>query len=169
MVCYNADVMNVTIIAVDPTNPDAILLIQHLSVELGSRYGDDGAGAFAAKHVQIPRSVFVIAYVDGRPVGCGALKPFCADTPNIAEVKRMFVESDLRGRGLSRQILAKLEDVALENGYDTVRLETGKKQPEAIGLYRSAGYYQIPCYGQYARRLLSVCFEKKINQEEEVS
>jgi putative acetyltransferase len=74
----------------------------------------------------------------------------------------------MRGRGLSRQILAKLEDVALENGYNTVRLETGKRQPEAIGLYESAGYHRIPCYGQFAHQPLSVCFEKKIFKEEEV-
>jgi GNAT superfamily N-acetyltransferase len=160
--------MNLTLTAADPTSADATLLIQHLSAELGSCYGDDGAGAFSTQDVQIPRSVFIIAYVDGRPVGCGALKPFSPDTPNIAEVKRMFVEPNRRGQGLSRQILTKLENVALENGYNTIRLETGKKQPEAIGLYKSAGYYQIPCYGQYARQPLSMCFEKKIFKEEEV-
>jgi GNAT superfamily N-acetyltransferase len=160
--------MNLTIIPTDPTNPDATVLIQRLSAELGNRYGDDGSGAFSVEDVQIPRSVFVIAYVDGNPMGCGALKPFSPETPGIAEVKRMFVEPHVRGRGLSRKILANLEDVALENGYDTVRLETGKKQPEAIGLYKSAGYYQIPCYGQFAHRPLSVCFEKKIFKEEGV-
>lgn len=160
--------MNLTLTPTDPTSADATLLIQHLSAELGSRYGDDGAGAFSVEDVQAPRSVFIIVYVDGQPVGCGALKPFSPDTPNIAEVKRMFVEPNMRGRGLSRQILAKLENVALENEYDRIRLETGRKQIEAIGLYESAGYHQIPCYGQYAHRSLSVCFEKKIFKEEEV-
>ena len=159
--------LNLLIIPADPTGPDATLLIQHLSAELGSRYGDDGAGAFSVEDVQIPRSAFVIAYVDGHPMGCGALKPFALDMPNIAEVKRMFVEPDMRGQGLSKKILAKLESIALENGYDTIRLETGQKQSEAIGLYKSARYYQIPCYGQYAHRPLSVCFEKKIFKEEE--
>ena len=131
--------MNLTITTTDPTCVEATLLIQHLSTELGNRYGDDGTGAFSVEDVQVPRSVFVVAYVDEKPAGCGALKPFSPDMPNIAEVKRMFVEPNMRGRGLSRQILAKLEDVALENGYNTVRLETGKRQPEAIGLYESAG------------------------------
>jgi putative acetyltransferase len=150
----------------DPTSPDAALLIEHLSMELGSRYGDDGAGAFDPRDVQIPRAAFVIAYADDHPVGCGALKPFGLETPAIAEIKRMFVEPDMRGQGLSRLILARLEQISLEFGYDTIRLETGLKQPEAIGLYERSGYCRIPCYGHYAQRPLSVCFEKQISNEQ---
>jgi GNAT superfamily N-acetyltransferase len=148
----------------DPTGPDAALLIEHLSMELGSRYGDNGAGAFGPHDVQVPRAAFVIAYVDGRPLGCGALKPFDSETPNIAEIKRMFVEPDMRGQGFSRLILARLEQISLEFGYDTIRLETGLKQPEAIGLYERSGFSRIPCYGDYAQQTLSVCFEKQISK-----
>ena len=82
--------------------------------------------------------------------------------PGVGEVKRMYVEPDMRGRGLSRQILQKLEDTAREFGYTTLRLETGLKQPEAIGLYETAGYGRIPPYGHYVNSPHSVCFEKAL-------
>ena len=55
-----------------------------------------------------------------------------------------------------------LESAAREHGYLTLRLETGTRQPEAIGLYRSAGYGEIPCFGEYADDQFSVCFEKRL-------
>ena len=55
-----------------------------------------------------------------------------------------------------------LESAAREHGYSTLRLETGTRQPEAIGLYRSAGYGEIPCFGAYADDQFSVCFEKRL-------
>jgi hypothetical protein len=68
-------------------------------------------------------------------------------------------------RGLSmvqRQILVALESSARERGYSTLQLETGTRQPEAIKLYRSAGYCEIPCFGDYADGQFSVCFEKRL-------
>ena len=138
---------------------DALTLIRHLSAELGTRYGDDGAGAFSPDDMDAPGAAFVIARVNGQPVGCGALRPM---EPGVGEVKRMYVEPDMRGRGLSRQILQKLEDTAREFGYTTLRLETGLKQPEAIGLYETAGYGRIPPYGHYVNSPHSVCFEKAL-------
>jgi ribosomal protein S18 acetylase RimI-like enzyme len=72
----------------------------------------------------------------------------------------MYVLPEFRGRGLSRKILKRLEELAVEKGLATIRLETGNRQPEAIGLYRSAGYVEIPRYGEYAHNPTSVCFEK---------
>jgi ribosomal protein S18 acetylase RimI-like enzyme len=74
----------------------------------------------------------------------------------------MFVLPEFRGRGIARHILMALESTAQERGYSTLRLETGTRQPEVIGLYKSAGYGEIPCFGEYAGDLFSVCFEKRL-------
>jgi putative acetyltransferase len=79
--------------------------------------------------------------------------------PGVGEIKRMFVVRDFRGCGIGRRILAALESRALELGHRTLRLETGKGQPEAICLYRSSGYREIAGFGEYAENEFSVCFE----------
>ena len=83
---------------------------------------------------------------DGRPIGCGALR---ALEPGAAEVKRMYVVPAARGRGVSRLVLAGLEAEALARGWTTLRLETGPRQPEAIGLYTAAGYAPVGAFGHY--------------------
>jgi GNAT superfamily N-acetyltransferase len=83
---------------------------------------------------------------DGTPIGCGALREL---GPGAAEVKRMYVVPAARGRGVSRLVLAGLEAEALTRGWTTLRLETGPRQPEAIGLYTSAGYHPVPAFGHY--------------------
>ena len=80
----------------------------------------------------------------------------------VAEVKRMFVADGARKRGIGRAILGALELAAIGLGYRVARLETGIRQPEAIGLYESAGYRRIDCYGRYASNELSVCYEKEL-------
>jgi len=102
---------------------------------------------------------FLAARIDGRPVGCGGIARF-DDTRG--ELKRMYVEPGSRGHGLGRRILDALEQEARELGYVAVVLETGDKQPEALGLYVSSGYERIPCYEPYASRELSLCFEKQL-------
>src|SRR5215210_3261138 len=85
----------------DPLHPDAVALVAALSAELAPRYGDDGSGAFKPSDVQVPRAAFVVARLGGRPVGCGALRPFeDGGAVDTAEVKRMFVFPDVRGRGV---------------------------------------------------------------------
>jgi GNAT superfamily N-acetyltransferase len=83
---------------------------------------------------------------DGTPIGCGALR---ALEPGAAEVKRMFVVPAARGRGVSRLVLAGLEAEALARGWTTLRLETGPRQPEAVGLYTAAGYAPVEAFGHY--------------------
>jgi GNAT superfamily N-acetyltransferase len=90
-----------------------------------------------------PYGAFLIAYLDGEAVGCGGFKRLDVRT---AEIKRMFVAADARGRGLGRRILEQLESGARAAGYDTIRLDTGDRLPVAIELYRSAGYHEIPDY-----------------------
>src|SRR5262245_21662391 len=131
--------------AADPRDPDAALLIARLTEELSRRYEEeDGGGGFRVEHVLQPRSVFVVGWLGGRAVACGALRPLQGDT---AEVKRMYVEPDVRGRGLGRRILAELETHARRWGYTAVWLETGVLQPEAIRIFETSGYHQIENYG----------------------
>lgn len=148
---------DIVIIPEDPHSHTAARLIAKLSKELSELYGDDGAGSFRPDDVRVPRAAFVIARADDVAVGCGALRPVDQST---AEVKRMFVEPEARGRGVARLILAKLEAVAREFGYERIILETGIHLHGAIRLYEAAGYRRMACYGQYVDNPLSVCFEK---------
>ena len=109
----------------------------------------------------IPRAAFVVAWLDSEAIGCGALRPMPDTT--IAEVKRMYVRSAARGKGIAVSILEKLEVLAGEFGYQKIWLETGIYQPEAIRLYEKSGYTRIPCYGIYENNPLSVCYEKSLS------
>jgi len=90
--------------------------------------------------------VLVVRDDDGTALGCGALRALGDD---VAEVKRMYVVPGARGRGVSKAVLRGLEDAARRNGWTTLRLETGPRQPEAIGLYTGAGYRPIGAFGAY--------------------
>jgi len=122
----------------------------------------DGAEhSFYAQFNKIDKIRYVIvAYEDGEPVGCGAIKEF---SEGVAEIKRMFVKPEYRGRGIAKSILSELELWASELTFNECILETGKKQPEAIRLYHKSGYETIPNYGQYAGVENSVCMKKSIN------
>jgi len=104
----------------------------------------------------------VVAWVKGEPVGCGAFRPLSEEENNVAEIKRMYVEPDMRRRGISRSILIELEKLARDCGYSVVRLETGLRQPNAIRLYETSGYQRIEPFGRYRDDPLSVCFEKSL-------
>ena len=92
-------------------------------------------------------------------MACGGL---CRHDSATAEIRRMYVLPPHRGAGLSRLVLAALEDEARSLGYTRVRLETGVRQQEALALYRSSGFEEIPRYGPYVDDELSVCFEKPL-------
>ncbi|MBA2683150.1 MAG: GNAT family N-acetyltransferase, partial [Gemmatimonadaceae bacterium] len=92
-----------------------------------------------------------------RAVACGAFRPL---SPGIAEIKRMFVEPEYRGRGYSRAMLVMLERLAFESGYTTVWLETRPLQHAAIALYEKLGYERIPNYGMYMGKQECLCYGK---------
>ena len=82
-------------------------------------------------------------YSGGEPVACGGLKALETRT---AEIKRLYVRPDMRRRGLGRRLLDQLEGVARTQGYAAVRLDTGARQPNAVRLFKAAGYREIPDY-----------------------
>jgi GNAT superfamily N-acetyltransferase len=104
-----------------------------------------------------PYGGFFVVYLRGTAVGCGGFKRLDRRT---AEIKRMFVLPEARNRGIARRILEHLEREATKAGYGLVRLDTGDRQPEALHLYRSAGYEEIPDYN--GNPAASYWFEKSV-------
>ncbi len=137
---------------------DFRMLIKELDNDLRKRNGDimdvyDGHNVIG--HID----TVVIAYLGSIPAGCGCFKKYSDDT---AEIKRMYVRPNARGKGLSRMILNELEAWAKSLGFAYVVLETGSKQREALGLYKRAGYVNIPAYPPYIDLPDSVCFKKNL-------
>ena len=142
----------------DSDNPDFIGLVRNLDADLAQRDGADHS--FYSQFNKIDKIKYaVVAYEDNIPVGCGAIKEY---NPDAMEVKRMYTLPANRGQGVASRILKELEIWATELSYARCLLETGKRQPEAIELYKKNGYRLIPNYGQYAGIENSVCFEKGI-------
>lgn len=106
-----------------------------------------------------PDGVFVLVRDGERPVACGGIARFDASR---AEVKRMYVVPDARGRGLGRRVLEELEEQARSFGYTGLVLETGHKSAAALALYESSGYERIASYPPYDTRALSLCFAKRL-------
>ena len=102
---------------------------------------------------------FLVVRVDGQAVGCGAL---LLGQPEYAEVKRMYVKPEARRIGVGAAILRELEDLAGGENPTCVRLETGVRQPEALTLYRRAGYVDRGPFGDYPADPLSVFMEKEL-------
>jgi len=127
-----------------------------LDAELAERDGEDHS--FYDQFNKIDAIKHALVFYDGEtPVACGAIKEHA---PNAMEVKRMYTLPKFRGRGLASKTLVGLENWARELGYAKCVLETGKRQPEAIALYKKNDYTITPNYGQYIGIENSVCFEK---------
>jgi GNAT superfamily N-acetyltransferase len=139
-------------------NPDFVHLVKLLDADLAVRDGNDHVFYNQFNKIDKIRHA-VVVYDNATPVACGAIKEF---SPEAMEVKRMYTLPGHRGKGMAGIVLKELEEWAVEMGYPTCVLETGKKQPEAIALYLKCGYEIIPNYGQYAGIENSVCFEKKV-------
>jgi ribosomal protein S18 acetylase RimI-like enzyme len=133
---------------VDVASADAQRCLRAYVAELNRRAPERGfdpeKGATARPHeVRPPRGAFVVAYVRGEAVGCGAVKHHPG---GVSDIKRMWVAEGARGLGIGRRLLARLEDLARAHGSTQARLETNDVLAEAIGLYRSAGYRQVPAF-----------------------
>lgn len=169
--CAPADLPEVPSLLLTPVgydHPAVVDLVARVQAEYVERYGSEDASPIDLAEFAGPDGLFLLGTVGGpggEPVATGAWRRTSVEAlggTRIAEIKRMYVVPDHRGRGLSRLVLAELERTAAAAGYDTLVLETGLKQPEAIALYLSAGYQQIPGFGYYCGSELSRCFGKRI-------
>lgn len=129
---------------VDPASREARWCVARYFSELAERFehGFDPGRSIPADDAELrpPRGAFLVASVDGEPVACGAVKVIA---PGVGSLKRMWVSGSLRGLGFGRRMLEALESQAHELGLRTLRLETNRALPEAVALYRSAGYAEV--------------------------
>lgn len=143
------------------TSTVAAAMISALNAELSTRYPEAGANHFRLNPEEVieGRGAFLVAYRDGKPLGCGAIRRLDERT---AEIKRMYVDPNARGQGIGRMLLGALESEARRLHVGRIVLETGERQPEALALYVSSGFARIPAFGEYVGSPLSVCMEKKL-------
>jgi len=147
------------------SHPDAGALVARVQEEYVERYGSPDETPVDPAMFDPPDGLFLVAYVDGVPVGTGAWRRsavLALGGSLGAEIKRMYVVPEQRGTGVARRILAELEDTAAAAGHDLLVLETGLMQPEAIGLYESSGYVPIDGFGHYRSSDLNRCFGKRL-------
>ncbi|MEU6115747.1 GNAT family N-acetyltransferase [Streptomyces sp. NPDC047117] len=134
-------------------HPDAVELDELVQQEYVLRYGDPDVTPLDPEMFVPPNGAYLLAYEDGRPLATGGWRTQDAGDDGYAdgdaEIKRMFVTAEARGRGLARRILAALEDDARAAGRTRMVLESGIKQPEALELYASSGYLPVEKFGHY--------------------
>jgi DNA-binding MarR family transcriptional regulator/GNAT superfamily N-acetyltransferase len=131
----------------DPASADAQRCIRAYFAELNRRSNvpyDPAKGVPAEPHEMTPPAgLFLVAYLHEDAVGCGGVKHH-AGAPS--EIKRMWVAEAARGLGIARRLLAKLEADAVTSGATHARLETNGALVEAINMYRSTGYEEVPAF-----------------------
>jgi DNA-binding MarR family transcriptional regulator/GNAT superfamily N-acetyltransferase len=146
---------------VEPTSAEARWCVAQYFAELKRRFeqGFDPEQSIPAEDDEMvpPGGAFLVATVEGEPVACGAVK---TTAPGIGSLKRMWVAESARGLGLGRRLLAALEEEARALGLGTLRLETNRSLTEAIALYRSAGYVEVPPFN--ADPYANHWFEKRL-------
>ncbi|MFH8568261.1 GNAT family N-acetyltransferase [Streptomyces sp. NPDC017993] len=150
-------------------HPDAVELNDRVQLEYAARFGKDEGDITPLDPAMFepPQGLFLIVYDDrGAPVATGGWRGQDENghgyADGDAEIKRMYVIPEARGRGLSRRLLAALENDARGAGRVRMVLETGTKLPEAISLYTSSGYESCAKFGPYRFDELSRCYAKPL-------
>lgn len=145
----------------DATSSVAESVLRRYYEELDARFpgGFDVARTVAApaEELRAPHGAFLVVWLGGEAVACGAVRKLA---PTVGEIKRMWVDPRARGRGIARRLLAALEMRAAALGCSAVRLDTAASLDEALGLYRSSGYVEIPAYND--NRYAAHWFEKRL-------
>jgi len=123
---------------------ESLALQQAFFADIASRYpgwAPAGSQSVEPSDLAPPNGVWLVAYLDRRAVGCGGLQRLDIDT---AQIRRLFLDESARGRGIGRRLLAELESHARRLGYRRVRLTTGDSQAEALRMFRTTDYQEIP-------------------------
>jgi putative acetyltransferase len=146
-----------------PDQPHVIRLLEARDALLSGLYPPESCHRLDLSAPLQPEVTFLVARRDGVALGCGAVvwQGECQ-----GEIKSMFVDEAARGTGAGRALLAAVEERARGQGLTTLRLETGIHQQPALGLYRAAGYREIPPFGDYRLDPLSIFMEKRLVLEE---
>lgn len=151
--------MTVTISKEPPRQPEIIDLLHQSDLYAQSLYPAESNHLVDISTLEKPEVGFFVARHDGAIVGCCAIVDAKDGT---GEIKRMFVDPKARGLKIGRKLLESIEGHGRDLGFSAIRLETGIYQPEAIGLYRSAGYVDIEAFGSYLPDPLSLFMEKPL-------
>lgn len=141
-------------------DPEASWLIEAVQRFYEDQYGARDATPVRAEQFSPPHGLFLIGRERGAAIACGGWRLV---EPGLAEVKRMYVIQTHRGRGLSRLLLAAIEDTARQAGVRRLRLETGYRQPAAIRLYETSGWSPTEKFGVYRNEPGSLCYGKELN------
>ncbi len=150
---------SLSIVAARPDSREAMDLLSELDAALHEYpYPPESRHAFSVEKLIRERVAFFLASYDGQLAACGGVKLFT----DYGEVKRMYVRPEFRGKGLGKAILNHLAAHARTNGINTLRLETGIYQVEAIGLYDGWGFQRRGPFGEYKHDPNTVYFEKSI-------
>jgi putative acetyltransferase len=144
-------------------NADALELIGELDKELLRRYPASSIHTLDLDKITNESGIFMVGYISEIAVGCCSV---CGMEPGVGEVKRVFIKPQYRRKGIAERMMEHLEEHAAECGFEFLRVETGKKQPESIAMYQKLGYYDIEKYGEYINDPNSVCMEKRLADEE---
>lgn len=144
----------------DGSNQDFVALCHELDAYLNRIVGGEENRAQYIPYNSLDdiHDAFV-AYDEDKSVGCAAFKRYDDKT---AEVKRVFICEEYRGRGISKKLMGLLEQTVREQGYSSLILESGEILTEAMALYRKIGYEVIPNYGPYMDMTESVCMGKEL-------
>ncbi|WP_010204172.1 GNAT family N-acetyltransferase [Salinibacterium sp. PAMC 21357] len=137
---------------------DSVMLRSAQRAELTARYGTEDSEPGVKPNADSV-VVFLIAYADGIPAGCGGLRQVDDET---FEIKRMYVTPAQRGTGIAIAVLKGLEEWARAQSATTLALETGDAQPDAMRFYEREGYTRVENFGYYAGEPLSVCYSKAL-------
>jgi putative acetyltransferase len=157
--------MNELMIAQEsPDQPDVVALLDASDQYHAALYPSESNHLVGIEGLMTPKSRFLVARgSDGQALGCGAILLRGDAGTETAELKRMWVDPAARGSGLGRRLLDALQAAAIQEGATVIRLETGISQPEAIGLYRAAGFSECGPFGNYVADPLSIFMEKAVD------
>lgn len=157
---HRCRILNDIVIAIEsPDQPDVVRLLEAGDAFSASLYPPESNHMLDVAALLDPAVTFLVARQDGVAIGCGAL---VRQPGGYAEIKRMYIDEAARGRNVGRRILDAIEAVARAGKIATLKLETGIHQPAAIGLYRSAGFEDVPPFGAYRPDPLSVFMSKTL-------
>lgn len=142
-------------------HPDAVTLTAEMRSEVSAIYERLDAGSpLRPEEFEPPRGRFVVGYDGEQPVAAGGYRQI---EDHHARVQRVFVRPQSRGRALSRALMVYLEQAAREDGFTSLDLHTGVRQPAAVRVYESLGYTPIPLFAPYEGDPLSLCYAKQLD------